>query len=183
MAAEWQKLGDAYYRRTIQYELGWSVQRLDEFLVASSADMGWIALTRDPEQLVALGDTSAMEPKIQVYTGAGQLFETLPWDAHARIVGLGFTWRDELVVVADDGHVRLYSWLVPYHHPQQHSGGMSCIEATPTSYYQVHTLGQEATELGVAGVLIEPKHIWALLRNGSLIDAPVSYTHLRAHET
>ena len=135
MAAEWQKLGDAYYRRTIQYELGWSVQRLDEFLVASSADMGWIALTRDPEQLVALGDTSAMEPKIQVYTGAGQLFETLPWDAHARIVGLGFTWRDELVVVADDGHVRLYSWLVPYHHPQQHSGGMSCIEATPTSYY------------------------------------------------
>ena len=174
MAAEWQKLGDAYYRRTIQYELGWSVQRLDEFLVASSADMGWIALTRDPEQLVALGDTSAMEPKIQVYTGAGQLFETLPWDAHARIVGLGFTWRDELVVVADDGHVRLYSWLVPYHHPQQHSGGMSCIEATPTSYYQVHTLGQEATELGVAGVLIEPKHIWALLRNGSLIDAPLT---------
>ena len=62
MAAEWQKLGDAYYRRTIQYELGWSVQRLDEFLVASSADMGWIALTRDPEQLVALVDTSAMEP-------------------------------------------------------------------------------------------------------------------------
>jgi len=36
------------------------------------------ALTRNPSRLVALGDVSTVAPKIQIYSGAGQLLETLP---------------------------------------------------------------------------------------------------------
>ena len=70
----------------------------------------------------------AVEPKIQVYTGAGQLLETLPWDG-TRVVGLGFTWRDELAVVTDEGQVRLYALLDP-----SHAGADKArIEATPST--------------------------------------------------
>lgn len=41
-AAEWHALGDAYYRRTTEYEMLWPMQRLDQFLVASSSDGGLI---------------------------------------------------------------------------------------------------------------------------------------------
>ena len=98
-------------------------------MVAMSMDAGLIALTRDPHQLVAVSD-SAFDHNIQIFTGAGQLFEILRWDVTARIVAIGFTWHDELVVVSDDGQVRLYTWLVPTY---QHD--TPCLEATPTSYY------------------------------------------------
>lgn len=161
--SEWHSVGDAFYRRTVQYELAWSVGQLDEYLVATSADAAWIAMTRDPSQIVALSETVATEPRIQLYTGAGQLYESLAWDATARIAGMGFTSRDELVVVADDGHVRLYVWLVPTH---EH---VPCTEATPTSYYYTYSLGNDAADLGVAKVHVDGSHVWALLRNGALV--------------
>lgn len=44
---EWHRLGEAYYRRTLQYELSWPVQTLDDYLVAMSTDGGLIgALSR-----------------------------------------------------------------------------------------------------------------------------------------
>ena len=41
-AADWHALGDAYYRRTTQYEMVWPMQHLDQFWVASSMDGGLI---------------------------------------------------------------------------------------------------------------------------------------------
>ena len=139
-------------------------------MVAMSMDAGLIALTRDPHQLVAVSD-NAFDHNIQIFTGAGQLFEILRWDVTARIVAIGFTWHDELVVVSDDGQVRLYTWLVPTY--QQDT---PCLEATPTSYYHAFSLGDEAAEYGIARVLIQPRRLWALLRNGMVVDASFSHT-------
>lgn len=105
----------------------------------------------------------AVEPKIQVYTGAGQLLETLPWDG-TRVVGLGFTWRDELAVVTDEGQVRLYALLDP-----SHAGADKArVEATPSTHYIVQTLGESAAEVGVASVQLLPTCAYALLRDGSV---------------
>lgn len=38
--AEWHRLGDAYYRRQLLYELSWPIKRLDEHLVVASRDGG-----------------------------------------------------------------------------------------------------------------------------------------------
>ena len=127
-------------------------------MVAMSMDAGLIALTRDPHQLVAVSD-KAVDHTIQICTGAGQLFEILRGDVTARIVAIGFTWHDELVVVSDDGQVRLYTWLVPTY--QQDT---PCLEATPTSYYHAFSLGDEAAEYGIARVRLHRGRLWALRR-------------------
>lgn len=174
--SEWHRLGEAYYRRTVLYDLTWSISNLDGFMLAMSADAGLIALTRDPHQLVAVSDSS-IDHNIHIYTGAGQLFEVVRWDVTARIVAIGFTWHDELVVVSDDGQARLYTWLVPTY--QQDT---PCLEATPTSYYYAYALGDDAAEYGIARALIQPHRLWALLRNGMVVEASFSHTDVWPEE-
>ncbi|WFD26067.1 Vacuolar protein sorting-associated protein 16 [Malassezia nana] len=169
--AEWHRLGETYYRRTRLYELPWPSQRLDQALVATSEDGGLVAITRDPRQLVALGEAGAMEPQIHVYTGAGQLLETLPLDTSSQLVALGFSWRDDLVTVHDDGHVRLYSLLVPC--PR---GDTVRRAATPSSHYIPLALGVEAADTGVAAALIDSDRVYAVLRTGAVVEAPLPTT-------
>lgn len=45
-AADWHALGDAYYRRTTQYEMVWPMRHLDQFWVASSMDGGLIGTSQ-----------------------------------------------------------------------------------------------------------------------------------------
>lgn len=166
--AEWHRLGETYYRRTRLYELPWPSERLGQALVAASDDGGLLAITRDPRQLVALGEASAIEPKIHVYTGAGQLLETLPLDTSSQLVTLGFSWRDELVTVHDDGHVRVHALLVPCPRgdPERHP-------ATSSSHYVALSLGIEAADTGVAAALVRADRVWALLRSGAIVEAPL----------
>jgi len=168
MAAEWHRLGETYYRRTRLYELPWPSERLEQALVAASSDGGLLAMARDPRQLVALGEAGAIEPQIHVYTGAGQLLETLPLDTSSQLVALGFSWRDDLVTVMDDGHVRVCSLLVPC--PR---GDAVRQPATPSSHYVPLSLGIEAADTGVAAALVCADRVWALLRSGAIVEAPL----------
>ncbi|WFD30831.1 Vacuolar protein sorting-associated protein 16 [Malassezia sp. CBS 17886] len=163
----WHKLGAAYYRRTLQYDLAWPISSLAGYLVAPSTDGSLLALVRDPSQLVALGDAADAEPRILVYSGAGQLVETLPWDASSRIVGLGFSWRDELVVVTDDAQIRMYALLerLP---AVGDTGAPARREATQSSHYLMHSFGDEAAEVGLASVLVQPTRVLALARDASV---------------
>ena len=45
---------------------------------------------------------------VAVYSSSGNLLQTSPWDK-GRIVGMGWTETEQLVVVLDDGNVRLYT--------------------------------------------------------------------------
>ncbi|WFD18937.1 Vacuolar protein sorting-associated protein 16 [Malassezia caprae] len=166
--AEWHRLGETFYRRTRLYELPWPSERLAQALVAVSDDGGLLAITRDPRQLVALGEAGAIEPKMYVYTGAGQLLETLPLDASSQLVALGFSWRDDLVTVHDDGHVRVHALLVPC--PR---GDTERHAATPSSHYVALSLGVEAADTGVAAALVRADRVWALLRSGAIVEAPL----------
>lgn len=83
------------------------------------------------------------------------------------MVSIGFSWRDDLAVVTEDGHVRLYTLLEPVYNAQE-SGRR---EATPNSSYTVFDLGTAASEVGVASVRIVPEAIGAMLYDGSVIHA------------
>lgn len=69
------------------------------------------------------------------------------WDSPTRIVSLGWTLNESLVVLTQDGTYRLYAL----------STG-----ATPPSYTQ-HTLGPEAQEAGVIEAKIHEEGMVALL--------------------
>ena len=153
---EWTSLQDIFYRRTELYALNWGIDNLADYVVAASSNGGLIALIRDPTRLVSLGKASLLKPKILVYTAAGQLIESIPWDHSLRIVALDFNALEQLVVVLEEGNVRLYTLLSPC--PASADGATSTassrsrpvpVEATSNSYYTQHSLGTEATETGV----------------------------------
>ena len=153
---EWTNLQDIFYRRTELYALNWGIDNLADYVVAASSNAGLIALIRDPTRLVSLGKASLLKPKILVYTAAGQLIESIPWDPSLRIVALGFNALEQLVVVLEEGNVRLYTLLSPCPASADPTSSSSSarnrplpVEATSTSYYTQHSLGTEATETGV----------------------------------
>lgn len=76
--AECSALASVFYRRRDVYSLAWGHSDLSQFILAAAPNGGYVALTRDPRRLVALGKASILKPKILVYTAAGQLVESIP---------------------------------------------------------------------------------------------------------
>lgn len=153
---EWTSLQDIFYRRTELYALSWGIDNLADYVVAASSNGGLIALIRDPSRLVSLGKASLLKPKVLVYTAAGQLIESIPWDPSLRIIALGFNALEQLVVVLEEGNVRLYTLLSPCPASAKNAAASADsripsvpVEATSTSYYTQYSLGTEATETGV----------------------------------
>jgi hypothetical protein len=83
-------------------------------------------MIRDDKKVLLLQKQQPIKPTIYMYTSAGKLIEqiqvlfpeiilsksmhidfSLQWDK-GRIVALGWTDQEQLVVVTDDGSVRLY---------------------------------------------------------------------------
>lgn len=153
---EWTSLQDIFYRRTELYALNWGIENLADYVVAASSNGGLIALIRDPTRLVSLGKASLLKPKILVYTAAGQLIESIPWDPSLRIIALDFNALEQLVVVLEEGNVRLYTLLSPCPASADPSTTTASsrsrpvpVEATSNSFYTQHSLGTEATETGI----------------------------------
>lgn len=209
---ECASLASVFYRRRDIYSLAWGHSDLSHFLLAAAPSGGYVALTRDPHRLIALDKASLLKPKILVYTAAGQLVESIPvsthrpcrdlvsdiysqnfrasvtsgrkWNPSNRIVGIGFTSSEQLIVVLDEGVVRIYTLMAPCPTPVSSSTVTSSagnrasenvtetlpVPATATSYYRQHTLGQDATETGVVEARVWSGGLVALTGAGRFID-------------
>jgi vacuolar protein sorting-associated protein 16 len=64
-------------------------------------------LYRDPDKVVAHGPRSSSRPTIAIYSCAGKLLRSIPWDK-GPIVSLGWADDERLLVVTRDGTVRCY---------------------------------------------------------------------------
>ncbi|PWN40711.1 hypothetical protein IE81DRAFT_325313 [Ceraceosorus guamensis] len=168
---EWHSLQDVFYRRNQVYSLSWAIDDLSNYKLAAAPNGGLLALVRDPAKLVALGKVSNLRPKIQVYTSAGQLVESIPWNASDRIIALGFTDDEQLIVVLEEGAARLYTFFSPCpaqdkrtlqadrrSENQSYSSvsGPTPTEVTASCYYTQYSLGAEAVETG-----IEDARMWS----------------------
>jgi hypothetical protein len=134
-------------------------------------------MIRDDRKPVLLGRHPIGKPKISVYSSAGGLLQTIQvrfsagprgssladalcapclsqWDAPTRIVSLGWTLNESLVVLTQDGTYRLYAL----------STG-----ATPPSYTQ-HSLGSDAQESGVIEAKIYEEGMVALLGSLAFVE-------------
>ncbi|KAI8983029.1 Vps16, N-terminal region-domain-containing protein [Pilobolus umbonatus] len=77
-------------------------------MIAGAQYGGPIAMIRDDKKVLLLQKQQPIKPIIYIYTSAGKLIEQIQWDK-GRIVSLGWTDQEKLVVVTEDAIVRLYT--------------------------------------------------------------------------
>ncbi|GAA5914776.1 tethering complex subunit VPS16 [Sporobolomyces salmoneus] len=147
LSSTWDLLGGTattFYRKVELYSLVESNLAsidLSDYVVVAAKHGGPIAMMRDSSKPVLLssGDQAHLahsdRNKINVYSTAGLLLQTIKWDAPTKIIQLGWTAQEQLVILTQDGTYRLYP-LTPT------STGLD-------SSYTQHSLGSEvATDLG-----------------------------------
>ncbi|CAO3625786.1 unnamed protein product [Cunninghamella echinulata] len=122
-------------------------------MIAVAPYGGPIAMIRDDKKVLLLQKQQPIKPTIYVYTASGKLIDQIQWDK-GRIVALGWTESEQLIVVTEDGTVHLY----PLHgdHVQ-------------------FTLGREASDYGIIGCQIWGGGLVAMTGNYQLISVTNFY--------
>ncbi|KAF2468812.1 vacuolar protein sorting-associated protein 16 [Lindgomyces ingoldianus] len=148
--ANWEKVGDKFYRRIELYRNIFDTDlELENYNVVGAPYSGAVAIYRDEDKIHAYRGTQAAKSSIDVYSCAGTLIRRINWDK-GSIKGLGWSEDEKLLVVTEDGTVRCYYDLqgdfVPF------------------------TLGHGADEHGVQSCRFWSSGFVALLGNNHLIS-------------
>ena len=107
-AHSWSKLYDRYYRKQQMYRLAWGDEiDLAKMKVAGAPFAGPVALLRDSSK-ISMVTASTLRNSLNIYSAAGVLLAEIPWKK-GKVVDMGWTEKEKLVVVLDDGSVLLYS--------------------------------------------------------------------------
>ncbi|KAG9293340.1 hypothetical protein G9A89_007586 [Geosiphon pyriformis] len=104
---DWMQLQDRFYRKQEIYTMLWKHMDLSKFMIAGAPNGGPIAMIRDDKKVLVLQKQQPVKPTIYLYTSAGKLMEQLQWDK-GRIITMGWTETEQLIVVLEDGTIRLY---------------------------------------------------------------------------
>ncbi|KAF7545548.1 hypothetical protein G7046_g9538 [Stylonectria norvegica] len=105
--ADWESVGDKWFRRTQLYEAVFTNLDLDNSIVVGAPYAGAIALWRDETKLLAYQPGTSSKPAIDVYGLSGKKLRSIAWDK-GSIKGLGWSEDETLLVVTADGTVRCY---------------------------------------------------------------------------
>ncbi|KAI9796104.1 MAG: hypothetical protein M1833_006526 [Piccolia ochrophora] len=106
--ADWDKVGDRFYRRVQLYTAVFDQDlELDNYVVAGAPYGGALALYRNDEKLQTYRSSQATKSSIDIYSCAGKLIRRINWDK-GSIKGLGWSEDEKLLVVTEDGTVRCY---------------------------------------------------------------------------
>ncbi|KAJ5881044.1 uncharacterized protein N7473_012097 [Penicillium subrubescens] len=147
--ANWEKVGDSFYRRIPVYDAVFDEDvELENYIVAGAPYGGAIALYRDESKPFQLRDSQASRSGIDIYSCSGKQINRINWE-QATIRGLGWSDKEELLVVSEDGTVRRYFGL----------------DGEFTSF----SLGNGAEEYGVRACQFWASGLVALLSNNQLI--------------
>uniref|UniRef100_A0A4W6G375 Vacuolar protein sorting-associated protein 16 homolog n=1 Tax=Lates calcarifer TaxID=8187 RepID=A0A4W6G375_LATCA len=100
ITANWNPLGEAFYRKTELYEMSWNLRDgLRDSLVAAAP---YGALLREPHRR-----SPSSRPQLEIYSASGVAIASFPWKS-GPVVQLGWTVSDELLCVQEDGSVLIY---------------------------------------------------------------------------
>lgn len=104
---EWRQfLGDIYYRKRKIYSMKWDVD-LSRCTHVSAPFGGPIAIAKIVNKRVH-SRTPDGKPTIDIFTSAGDLISSFLWEK-GQIVQMGWTNKENLVIVLDDGSVMIFS--------------------------------------------------------------------------
>ena len=110
VAAEWQLLGDRYYRKPELYHpMQWRHIDLSRNKVACAPFGGPVALIRDDSKIVQLYSESALR-KLRLFNSAGVSLSDVVWkNPGGRLIGLSWSEDHTLVCIVQDGTVYRYN--------------------------------------------------------------------------
>ncbi|KAK4633751.1 putative vacuolar protein sorting-associated protein 16 [Fulvia fulva] len=147
--ANWERIGDRFYRKMQLYDDVFDPDlELEKYTVTGAPYSGAVALRRDQSNIYSLRGSQAFKSTIDIYSCAGKLIRQINWDK-GNIKSVGWSEDERLLVVTDDGTVRVYADL-------QH-------DFTPFS------LGHGAEEHGVQSCNFWSTGFVALLGNNSVV--------------
>ncbi|KAH1278330.1 hypothetical protein LV164_005819 [Aspergillus fumigatus] len=147
--ANWERLGDSFYRKVSLYDAIFDEDvDLDNYIVAGAPYGGAIALHRDESKPYMFRDAHTARSSIDIYSCSGKHINRINWE-HGTIRGLGWSEKEELLVITEDGTVRRYFGLY----------------GDFTSF----SLGNGAEEYGVRACKFWNNGFVALLSNNQLI--------------
>ncbi|CAI2176411.1 4285_t:CDS:10 [Funneliformis geosporum] len=113
---DWIQMQDRFYRKQEIYTMLWKHMDLSKYMIAGASYggpigresiFGFIPMIRDDKKVLTLQKQQPVKPTIYLYTSAGKLMEQLQWDK-GRIITMGWSESEKLVVVLEDGTIRLY---------------------------------------------------------------------------
>ncbi|CAG8840556.1 15042_t:CDS:2, partial [Cetraspora pellucida] len=87
--------------------MSWKHMDLSKYMIAGATFCGPIAMICDDKKVSMLQKQQPVKPTIYIYTSAGKLMGQLEWDKGC-IIKMGWTDAEQLVVVMEDGYIRLY---------------------------------------------------------------------------
>ncbi|TRY82477.1 hypothetical protein DNTS_029961 [Danionella cerebrum] len=103
VTANWNPLGEAFYRKIELYEMGWNLKdALTEYLVAAAPYGGPIALLKEHHRR-----SPGARPQLEIYSSSGVPLASFPWKSGV-VKQLGWTVSDDLLCVQEDGTVLAY---------------------------------------------------------------------------
>jgi vacuolar protein sorting-associated protein 16 len=104
--ADWHTLGEVPYRKFPIYEtLGWGDSfDLDANIICGSNFGGPLAVIKDDKK-IGSRNAPMSNTKLTLFTSSGRKLADIDWD-NKRIAGMGWSDREELVVVLEDGKSR-----------------------------------------------------------------------------
>ncbi|KAI8443179.1 Vps16, N-terminal region-domain-containing protein [Phakopsora pachyrhizi] len=147
-SADWDAVGDAFYRKQELYQLSWSITDISAYRIVGAPFAGLVAITLDTTQPVpALGPSVAptSRPRIYIYSCSGELIHTAIWDHPSKLVSFGFTSSEALVAVSSSGFYRLYP-----------ISGPSNSGSADLPLYTQYSLGSSTDEVGVLDAVVWP---------------------------
>ncbi|XP_059140490.1 vacuolar protein sorting-associated protein 16 homolog [Physella acuta] len=110
--ADWNPLGEVYYRKCEMYVMDWSgLVDLTKHTVAASTYGGPIALLKDDSKTSRV--VTSVKPVISVYTASGKILSQLRWNS-GNIVAMGWSSTDDLLCVQEDGVVLVYDMFLVF---------------------------------------------------------------------
>ncbi|KAH9823393.1 Vps16, N-terminal region-domain-containing protein [Melampsora americana] len=148
-SADWDSVGDTYYRKQEIYQMSWSISDLSSYKVVGASLGGPIAISLDTSKPIPLiGDhlhlSSTTKPKLYIYSSSGQSLFTIIWDHPSDLISFGFTKLESLIILSSDGFYRIY----PLHSNSSTFSSSTSSSSTSSNFTQ-HSLGSVTEELGV----------------------------------
>ncbi|XP_070536133.1 vacuolar protein sorting-associated protein 16 homolog [Ptychodera flava] len=104
VTADWNPLGEVFYRKIELYSMGWKDVDLSKYKVAAAPYGGPIALIRDDSKLVK---TTSAKPIIYIFSASGHEISIIKWNS-GHIIHIGWSCTDDLLCVQEDGSVLVY---------------------------------------------------------------------------
>merc|ERR1712137_1152682 len=101
-SAEWAPIDNLFYRKFRVYSMQWDVELFKYDLIGAPYG-GPVALTRSLDSHIP--DTM---PTIEIFSSSGVKISSFLWDK-GRIVKMGWSMKEELVIVMEDGTVMIFS--------------------------------------------------------------------------